>query len=64
MGKLKSCVSRALNEAVGYREKRWSRHGSTRWLWEYEHVERAVHYVVHRQGRAMAVYENPEWPAL
>ena len=58
MGTLKSCTSRALNDAFGNLRKRWSRHGSTRWLW---HVTAAVSYIVHQQGRPMEVYVDAHW---
>ena len=61
MGTLKSCASRALNDAFGSSGKRWSRHGSTRWLWEREHVTAAVAYVLHQQGRPMEVYVDAHW---
>ena len=40
--------------------KRWSRHGSTRWLWKPQHVSAAVHYVVEEQGNVMSVFESPD----
>ncbi len=61
MGTLKSCASRALNDAFGNRRKRWSRHGSTRWLWEPEHVTAAVAYVFQQQGCPMEVYVDAQW---
>ncbi|MGC4050684.1 MAG: hypothetical protein QM757_15015 [Paludibaculum sp.] len=36
--------------------KRWSRHGSTRWLNTAGAVSAAVQYVLEEQGRPMAVY--------
>ena len=39
--------------------KRWSRHGSTRYLWKQEDLERAIKYVLHEQGALMAVYHAP-----
>jgi REP element-mobilizing transposase RayT len=36
--------------------KRWSRHGSTRWLWTDDDVRSAIQYVVDEQGEAMAVF--------
>ncbi len=36
--------------------KRWTRHGSTRWLWKPAHVSAAIDYVVAGQGEAMAVF--------
>jgi REP element-mobilizing transposase RayT len=62
MTDFKAYASRKLN-AAGLDEperKRWSRHGSTRYLWQPEHAEAAIRYVVHEQGESMAVYENQE----
>jgi REP element-mobilizing transposase RayT len=64
LGKLKTLTSRTLNDALGYQRLRWSRHGSTRWLWEPSHVDEAVRYVIHQQGAPMAVYENVDRWAL
>lgn len=36
--------------------KRWSRHGSTRWLFQQADVVAAIRYVVEQQGQPMAVY--------
>ena len=38
--------------------KRWTRHGSTRWLRKPEHVAAAIEYVVEEQGEAMAVFDS------
>jgi len=38
--------------------KRWTRHGSTRYLWKRENVEAAVDYVVQNQGNPMAVFDS------
>lgn len=57
---LKAYASRALNQA-GYENserRRWTRHGSTRYLWKVEDLEKVTHYVLHEQGEAMSVYEN------
>ncbi|HET6442189.1 MAG TPA: transposase [Phycisphaerae bacterium] len=59
MTSLKAYASRGLNEA-GFDapgRKRWTRHGSTRYLWHETAVEQAVAYVVNQQGEAMAVYD-------
>ena len=37
--------------------KRWTRHGSTKYLWLDEDVDLAIEYVVERQGEEMAVYD-------
>lgn len=59
LGKLKAYGSRALNRAFGLRKRRWSRHGSTRWLWAPQQVDDAVHYVVNEQGEPGGSYVNP-----
>ncbi len=35
---------------------RWTRHGSTRYLWSRDDVTEAADYVIQRQGEAMAVF--------
>ena len=58
MNDVKSWASRYLND-MGCDDpgrKRWTRHGSTRWLWKGESVSAAIHYVVHEQGEPMAVF--------
>lgn len=61
MNDVKAYASRALNQ-TGWDPKgcaRWTRHGSTRYLWKEEHVVGAVRYVVEGQGKPMAVYSPP-----
>ncbi len=41
-------------------EKRWARHGSTRWLWKVQSVSAAIRYVVDQHGDPMAVFEAIE----
>lgn len=59
---LKAYASRRLQEqgldAPGRR--RWSRHGSTKYLWTPEHLEAAIRSVVEEQGVPLAVGENVE----
>jgi REP element-mobilizing transposase RayT len=50
--------SRALNRLEGKRV-RWARHGSTRHLWTKTEIDRAVGYVVSKQGAPMSLYEAP-----
>ena len=60
MTSLKAYASRWLNEA-GFdapNRKRWTRHGSTRYLWHETAVEQAVAYVVDEQGEATEVYDG------
>ncbi len=55
---LKAYASRALNEA-GFETKdrrRWAHHGSTRYLRDSDAIERAIEYVVDRQGAHMEVF--------
>lgn len=52
-------ASRALNQSLGTQTKRWSRHGSTVYLWDAHLMHRAVDYVLHDQGAAMSCYFNP-----
>src|SRR5207245_7241741 len=59
MNDFKSYASRKLNGAnVDPPEpRRWTRHGSTRYLFTPEEVAGAVRYVVHEQGDPLAVFE-------
>jgi REP element-mobilizing transposase RayT len=54
-------ASRALDRTgvAGLAPRRWTRHGSTRYLWKAEDARSAVHYVLREQGEPMAVWENP-----
>ena len=60
MNAIKSYASRHLNKANldGDRVNRWTRHGSTRYLWKEAEVEATIQYVVNEQGLPMAVFEN------
>jgi REP element-mobilizing transposase RayT len=51
MNSLKSWITRRLREKglVDRDQMLWSRHGSTKWLWDDEQVQRACGYVVHNQ---------------
>jgi REP element-mobilizing transposase RayT len=55
----KSLASRNLNwdGCDSPDRRRWTRHGSTRYLWKTPDVEAAVEYVVREQGEPMAVFE-------
>jgi REP element-mobilizing transposase RayT len=58
MNDLKSYSSRVLNQ-VGFDtpdRKRWTRHGSTRWLLGNKNVDAAIKYVLEKQGDPMATY--------
>ena len=43
------------------RRCRWSRHGSTKYLWRPEHIRASLDYVLWRQGVAMAVFVDSGW---
>jgi Transposase IS200 like len=54
---LKGYASRDLNRHTGEQRPRWTRGGSTRYLWDPISVDAAVRYVVENQGRPTAVYQ-------
>ena len=58
----KAYASRTLNRAGidPNAARRWSHHGSTRYLWKPEDVGAAINYVVREQGSPMAVWEKSE----
>jgi REP element-mobilizing transposase RayT len=60
LNELKAYASRKLNQAnLDSRDRRrWSRHGSTRYLWKLDEVEAAIAYVADHQGNPMALYVN------
>jgi REP element-mobilizing transposase RayT len=60
MNTFKSYSSRKLNEADfdRGRKRRWTRHGSTKYLWTAESVEAAIEYVLEKQGEPMSVYSR------
>jgi len=62
MSDLKVYASRHLNQLGldSADRKRWTRHGSTRWLWRPQHVSAAIQYVVEEQGEAMSVFVAEE----
>lgn len=60
MNELKAAISRKMNRAYPTEasQTRWTRHGSTRYLWKEDGVAAAVHYVLHGQGEPMASYDG------
>ena len=60
VGDLKMMASRRLAEKLheSRARVRWTRHGSTRYLWTPESVGVAVRYVVDEQGAQLEAYEN------
>jgi len=63
MNDLKSYSSSALNRGGidQQRLKRWTRHGSTRYLWNQKQLDDARDYVIRRQGAPMALYVAPTY---
>lgn len=63
MDEIKSYASRALNQSqVDHAKiKRWTRHGSTRWLDSVRSFEEAVQYTVMEQGEPMQVFLADAW---
>ena len=55
MNAFKSHITRALRSSglCGEEERIWSRHGSTRYLWDEWNVERACQYVIEEQGEIL-----------
>jgi REP element-mobilizing transposase RayT len=63
MSKIKRMISKQIN--IHFPEdkecKKWTRHGSTRYMWDPVATQAAVHYIIHEQGKPMALYANPEY---
>ena len=59
MNGIKAYATRALRAAglLAEKQKAWSRHGSTRYLWTDEHVSQAVEYVVNGQGGELPSFD-------
>ena len=62
LNRFKSYASWALNRAGldSGKGRRWTHHGSTRYLWSTQHVRAAIEYVVRGQGKPMSVWESGE----
>ena len=64
LNEVKAYASRALNRS-GLNDdshRRWTPHGSTRYLWNPEQIGAAIHYVVREQGEPLAVWEKTSEP--
>ena len=55
MNSFKAYASRALNK-TGETRRRWTRHGSTKYLNSPETISAAVRYVLEGQGAPMELY--------
>jgi REP element-mobilizing transposase RayT len=66
MNDCKAYASRRLTEAGldDRTRKRWTRHGSTKYIWDENYLGNAIHYVLHRQGEPMETYQDPACSAL
>ena len=58
LGLLKGRASFELRVIDPATRKRWSRHGSTKYLWTQQQLGRAIDYVINGQGASMAVYSR------
>ena len=58
---IKTAASRRLNKTFPSERQRtrWTRHGSTRYLWTEEAVAEKVHYVLHGQGESLERFPDP-----
>ncbi len=59
MNSFKSYATRKLRESkqISKTAKVWSRHGSTRYLWNERHIEVAVDYVINGQGKELPNFD-------
>ncbi|HUV14087.1 MAG TPA: hypothetical protein VMY18_10605 [Acidobacteriota bacterium] len=66
LNKFKMMASRRLNESglEPHGRKRWTRRGSTRYLWVPEGISRAIAYTLEEQGQPFETYERPGWNAM
>ena len=62
MNDCKAYASRRLTEAgLDKRDRRrWTRHGSTKYIWDEHYLDNAIDYVLRQQGDPMATYYEGE----
>ena len=58
MQAFKAYASRFLGKQDTTMSKRWTHHGSTKYLWKEEDVAGAVRYVIDGQGEPMEMFLN------
>jgi REP element-mobilizing transposase RayT len=60
MSDFKAYASRRLKDRLGEPAvaKRWTQHGSTRYLWDEGHVVAAIEYTLNGQGDPLAVFDG------
>jgi REP element-mobilizing transposase RayT len=58
MNDIKTAISRRLNKSLPDERdrRRWTRHGSARYLWTEDAVAQCVDYVLHKQGEPLERY--------
>jgi REP element-mobilizing transposase RayT len=59
MVRIKARASQRLNQCSAFCARRWTRHGSTRYLRNEISVAAAIQYVIDGQGTPMSVYSRP-----
>jgi len=66
MADLKAAASFRLNRAYPAEKdrKHWTRHGSTRYVWNETQLAAIIDYVLNQQGEPMAVYRHPRLASL
>jgi REP element-mobilizing transposase RayT len=62
MSDLKARASRELAGLDERDRRRWTRHGSTKHLFEWAQVEEKIDYTLYAQGPPMALYDGTEEP--
>jgi REP element-mobilizing transposase RayT len=60
MAAFKARITRDLRAAGVHRERYWTRHGSTRHIFDPAELDEVIDYVVRRQGRPMAWTDGAE----
>lgn len=60
LGYLKARATLALRETHPLRQRFWTKHGSTRYLWKREDIDSAADYTISEQGEPMSVYRSSE----
>lgn len=60
MNDFKAYTSRRLKERLGEPtdRKRWTQHGSTKYLWDEDGVAAVIQYTLHGQGDALTVFDG------
>ena len=62
--KFKITCSEQLNYIEQKKLPRWARHGSTRYIFKEQNFYNALNYVIHEQGKKMAIYVSDVWQGI